>query len=223
MLRSLGPDSLYRSIILTSAKTLALSAILLATKATDSPRRSRHILLPAHQILNPRDPPLTFPSHKYDAIRDTLVQGEIILLRVLQFQIRLLLPYDYLPKMLLKTLGTFDTAQDYNEYTRSECEEHKVVKLKETGLGEAAARLVQKALVDYSVSTLFPMKDIATASLFLAMKERGYMVEGVTTRAVRDKSVEAWLDWLTDGKVPSEEFWEIVRSIENLDRKNTRP
>jgi len=59
--------------------TLVLASLSLATKATESPRRLRELLLPAHELLNPTSDPLTFPSTLYDSLRSTLVTAELLL------------------------------------------------------------------------------------------------------------------------------------------------
>ena len=107
--------------------TLALASLSLSTKSTECPRRLRDILLPAYAILhsganananadcassNKRlapaqtQTPLTYPSHKYDTLRQTLVQAELILLRALGFAIYVRTPYEFLPRLVGKVVNT---------------------------------------------------------------------------------------------------------------------
>ena len=60
----------------------------------------REILVPAYGILNPDKPPLTFPSDVYDALRFSTVTSELIILRVLKFELRVTLPQTYLPRLV---------------------------------------------------------------------------------------------------------------------------
>jgi len=90
----------------------------------------REILFPAHQLLNrnPSDPAvaqLTVPSTKYDVLRATLVQAELLLLRVLGFQLRIPQPLDYLPRYLQRAMdGIADAGEDYGSWENEEKEEY---------------------------------------------------------------------------------------------------
>ena len=108
----------------------------------------REILFPAHRLLhqtdkahspNPTGEPLTVPSIIYDTLRATLVQAELMLLRVLGFELRLPLPLDYLPRYLERAIGEVtDIGNDYDGWAREEKEEYGVVKeAMETGIGRA--------------------------------------------------------------------------------------
>ena len=98
----------------------------------------REILFPAHRLLH-QNPPnqdsdpvastLTVPSRLYDTLRATLVQAELILLRVLGFELRIPLPLDYLPRYLERAMGDIvDTAEDYDGWGKEEKEEYSVEK-----------------------------------------------------------------------------------------------
>lgn len=89
----------------------------LASKASEHPRRLREILVPAYKsklilykeltcsIVNPDKPPLTFPSDLYDALRFSTVTSELILLRILKFEVRISLPQTYLPRLIPRCLA----------------------------------------------------------------------------------------------------------------------
>ncbi|KAK9452226.1 uncharacterized protein V1518DRAFT_444775 [Limtongia smithiae] len=68
--------------------SLAIAALSLACKATESPRRLRELLTPAYHLFHRGTVPrLTFPSHLYDALRTGAVHCELVLLRVLGFSL----------------------------------------------------------------------------------------------------------------------------------------
>ena len=107
----------------------------------------REILFPAHRLLHqnseaPSDPidyPLVVPSTIYDSLRATLVQAELMLLRVLGFELRIPLPLDYLPRYVERAMGDVASAsEDYNTWGKEEKEEYGVVKdFMDTSLGRA--------------------------------------------------------------------------------------
>ncbi len=132
----------------------------LASKSTESPRRLREFLLPAHRLLHGHDPsrplspnpiakPLTIPSATYDTLRATLVQAELVLLRVLAFELRIPLPLDYLPRYLDRTLEDVASAgEDYEGWGKEEREEYGVVSAMDTGVGRACkARAVEACVL----------------------------------------------------------------------------
>jgi hypothetical protein len=84
----------------------------------------REILVPAYQfalfpytnvkyrIINPDRPPLTFPSDLYDALRFSTVTTELIVLRILKFELRITLPQTYLPRLIGRCLPPDDQPSD---------------------------------------------------------------------------------------------------------------
>lgn len=107
--------------------SVCLAAISLAAKASEKPRRLREILVPAykyvfimrdsissdligHSHLRPKEPKLTFPSELYDTLRSSLVSTELVLLRILKFELRLATPVEFLDDLL----------RDYVYYARAD-------------------------------------------------------------------------------------------------------
>ena len=97
----------------------------------------REILFPAHRLLhdhsgassNPVSQPLEVPSTIYDTLRATLVQAELMLLRILGFELRIPLPLDYMPRYLERAIGEVaDAGENYDFYGKEEKEEYGVVK-----------------------------------------------------------------------------------------------
>lgn len=68
----------------------------------------REILVPAYRIVNPDKPSLTFPSDLYDALRFSTVTSELILLRILKFELRVTLPQSYLSRLIPRCLPPED-------------------------------------------------------------------------------------------------------------------
>lgn len=121
----------------------------------------REIIFPAHRLLHqyddasstdPINRPLTIPSQTYDTLRATLVQAELMLLRVLGFELRLPLPLDYLPRYLERVMGDFaEVGEDYDSWGKEEKEEYGVVmETMDTGLGRACRAMAVNRYVTQS-------------------------------------------------------------------------
>ena len=136
-------------------QTLSLSAISLASKATESPRRLRDIILPAHRLLHPEtsvsnlipiEQPLAIPSPTYDTLRGTVVQAEILLLRILGFELRLPSPLDFLQRYLERAMeDVTDVAEDYDNWDREGKEEFGIGEIMDTRLARAARQKAVEA------------------------------------------------------------------------------
>jgi len=83
--------------------------------------------------------PLTVPSETYDILRATVVQAELMLLRVLAFELRVPLSLDYLPRYLERAMeNVVDAGEDYDTWGKEEKEEYGVVNIAmDTGIGKA--------------------------------------------------------------------------------------
>ena len=116
--------------------------------------------MPAHSLLhnpdqrspvssNPVAKPLVIPSETYDTLRATLVQAELVLLRVLAFALRIPLPIDYIPRYLERSLEDAASAgEDYGAWGKEEREEYGVVTGMDTGIGRACkAKAVQACVL----------------------------------------------------------------------------
>jgi hypothetical protein len=62
--------------------------------------------------MNPDKPSLTFPSDLYDALRFSTVTSELIMLRILKFELRVTLPQSYLPRLIPRCLPPEDQPSD---------------------------------------------------------------------------------------------------------------
>ncbi|KAI4127213.1 MAG: hypothetical protein LQ338_003332 [Usnochroma carphineum] len=116
-------------------QTLSLATLSLSSKSTESPRRLSSILLPAYTLLHPphvhsqsNTPALTIPSPKYDTLRATLVEAELILLRILGFQLRLPSPLEFLQRYLERAMEDVEkVSEDYDAWDREGKEEYGVL------------------------------------------------------------------------------------------------
>ena len=97
----------------------------------------REIIFPAYRLLHqhngastdPVDQPLAVPSTRYDSLRATLVQAELMLLRTLGFELRTPLPLDYLPRYLERAIWDVANAgENYDSWGKEAREEYGVVK-----------------------------------------------------------------------------------------------
>lgn len=107
----------------------------------------REIIFPAHRLLHqhnrassdPINQPLVVPSAIYDSLRATIVQAELMLLRILGFELRVPLPLDYLPRYIERAMGDVAGAsENYDSWENEDKEEFGVVKdAMDTSLGRA--------------------------------------------------------------------------------------
>ncbi|KAL8818116.1 MAG: hypothetical protein Q9223_003177 [Gallowayella weberi] len=110
--------------------TLALSTLSLTTKSTSSPRRLSSLLLPAYALLYPSDsaPQLTTQHPTYTILRSTLVQAELILLRVLGFELELSSPLRYLARYLTRAMEHVEKCgEDFDEWDLEAKDEYGVL------------------------------------------------------------------------------------------------
>ncbi|KAI9841346.1 MAG: hypothetical protein M1838_003611 [Thelocarpon superellum] len=190
--------------------TLALASLSLATKSTESPRRLRELLLPAHRFLhssNPAAPPLTLTSPLYAVLRATVVQAEMMLLRVLKFSIRMPIALHHLPRYLVRAIGDGDTVGGYDGLSEDHKDEYKIGALMDTALARAVTATTVNAYKDYHLANFYPARAVAATCLYRVLQQRGLQVTD------QDGKAEGWLDDVTGGKVEREEFDEILARL----------
>ncbi|KAL8797158.1 MAG: hypothetical protein Q9195_000625 [Heterodermia aff. obscurata] len=196
--------------------TLALATLSLASKATESPRRLRELLLPAHHLLHSSSPaqhdvdanqnslsgPLKIPSEAYDMLRATLVQAELMLLRVLSFELKLPSPMDYLPRYLERIMeDSNDVGEDYETWGKEYRAEYGVVEggWMGTRLGKRASEMVLFA--NYQLANFFPPRAVALACVYKALEATGLMLK---------EEMAEWTDQISSGKVDVEDLKEVI-------------
>ncbi|KAI9820698.1 MAG: hypothetical protein M1827_005067 [Pycnora praestabilis] len=213
--------SVANSHELLDSHTLSLACLSLASKSTEAPRRLREFLLPAYRILHFRNAAaesLTFPSNKYDSLRATVVQAELILLRVLKFELRIILPFEFLPRYLDRTIGGINTGgagwggtEDYDGFGKEHRDEYKIVDLMETGTGRACRARAVEACENYQLANFFPARAVAAACLHMTLKERGMKF---------GSNPQVWLEDVTSGRVELADFEEILGELKQNENQN---
>ncbi|XP_007484752.1 cyclin-Q-like [Monodelphis domestica] len=79
---------------------IAMSAIYLAGKVEEQHLRTRDIINVSHRYLNPKSEPLELDSWFWE-LRDSIVQCELLMLRVLHFRVSFQHPHKYLLHYLI--------------------------------------------------------------------------------------------------------------------------
>ena len=133
--------------------------------------------------------------------------AELILLRVLRFDIRLPQPLDYVPRFLQKTLALPGT-EHLDGLAEEEREEVGVVDVAETALGRCVGGVVQGAVKSYRLVNLFTARTVAAACFFVAAERMGVVAAA--------EGEEEWVRRLTSGRVEFEDFVEAVEEVRNV-------
>ncbi|KAK6360234.1 Cyclin- protein fam58a [Orbilia blumenaviensis] len=183
--------------------TLALTSLSLSTKSTESPRRLRALITPAYSILHPNAPPITVPSHKYDALRSTIVTAELHLLRILRFELSHPLPHDYIPRILDKSLSIIP-GEDYERQDDDRKQEDGIVKSEDTFLGRQCMNLATRCLAEYSIATFYDARTIACGVAGVVLDGSGIL---------RIESTEGWVRRVGGGNVEVEDYRDVIKEI----------
>lgn len=212
------PPRLHPSNSRDAPQTLGLASLSLATKSTESPRRLREFLVPAHAVLRPTAAPLTFPSARYDALRASLVAAELTLLRVLRFDIRLDQPLDYVPRLLARALALPGT-EHLDGLAAEDRAEAAVVDVDDSVLAAAVRAVVRDAVTDYRLVSLFTARTVAAACFRVAAEGLGLLLFRRAPNDDDDDDTDddderrAWLGRLTAGRVEFGDFEEAVERV----------
>ncbi|KAK6535471.1 hypothetical protein TWF694_001927 [Orbilia ellipsospora] len=213
--------------------TLALTSLSLSTKATESPRRLRALLTPAHTLLHPHQPPIPVPSHHYDTLRSTLVTAELHLLRILKFELRVPLPHNHIPKILDLSLSSIP-GEDYYDISSEKAEEDKIVRVMETYLGRQCGGLATRCLAEYSIANFYDARTVACGVVRVVLEENGVLIT-TTTKSSRDINMNngnngggeddgddegegeaRWVEMVSGGNVDLEDYRDVVREVREV-------
>ncbi|EWC47605.1 hypothetical protein DRE_03225 [Drechslerella stenobrocha 248] len=197
--------------------TLALTCLSLSTKATESPRRLRSLIVPAHALLHPPSTPastststgnsppspLRVPSHKYDTLRATIVTAELHLLRILRFELRLPLPHDYIPRMLDTALAIIP-GEDYTAISEDRMMEDNVADAADTFIGRQCTGLATRCLQSYGIATYYDARTLACGCVGVVLDVAGIMAgEGMVR----------WVERVGGRDLDMEDFRDVVQEI----------
>ncbi|KAI4215765.1 MAG: hypothetical protein LQ351_001752 [Letrouitia transgressa] len=204
--------------------TLHLATISLAAKATESPRRLRDIILPAHRLLHhttaaaksgtdpspppppPYQPPRP-PSRTYDALRATLVQAELILLRTLGFALRAPLPQDFLARYLERAWSPLARDFDVDSWSAEARAEDGAIGAMETRVARGCRGTAVEACKSYQLANHYPARAVALGCVYTTLRAKGLLSADDPTAWVRD---------IGSGKVDVEDFAEVVEELRRL-------
>ncbi|KAL8803166.1 MAG: hypothetical protein Q9182_003338 [Xanthomendoza sp. 2 TL-2023] len=189
--------------------TLALSTLSLTTKSTSSPRRLSSLLLPAYALLHPSNstPQLTTLSPTYTILRSTLVQAELILIRVLGFELDLPSPLRYLARYLARAMEDVEKCgEGFDEWDHEAKEEYGVLVggIMDGRLGRGCRGRALDACKSYDLSNLFPARAVALGVVLVVLGERGLRIE---------RDVKDWVLDVGSGKVDVEDFEEVIEIL----------
>jgi hypothetical protein len=143
----------HKSIYLrtVSDQTLALAALSLASKVSEAPRRLRELIIPGYALIQGHKgthPKLKIPSMEYDGLRASLVRVELLLLRVLGFDLRVSSPFDFLERYISRALEDYDSvAEEYEQSGKETMEEYGVGGLMDTSFARECGMKALQALV----------------------------------------------------------------------------
>ncbi|KAL8730280.1 MAG: hypothetical protein Q9166_004163 [cf. Caloplaca sp. 2 TL-2023] len=191
-------------------QTLSLSTLSLSSKSTESPRRLSSILLPAYTLLHSdTKPPLKSPSPTYDTLRATLVQAELILLRVLGFELHLPSPLEYLQRYLERAMEDVESVgEEFDAWEREAKDEYGVLGGMIDGrMGRGCRGMAVDACKDYQLANLFPARAVALAVVWVVLADRGLRVE---------KGLIEWVKDVGSDKIDVEDFEEVVEILRKL-------
>ena len=152
--------------------------------------------------------PLRIPSEAYDSLRATVVQAELLVLRILGFELRLLSPFEYLSRYLVRIFGdAMDATEDYDALSEEIRNEYGVLPggILETRVGRMVKAAVVEACKNEMVGVMFPSRVVALGCIWIVLEERG-IVNGL------DAS-QAWVDKYGGGKVTWEDWEEVVKEL----------
>ncbi|KAL8681251.1 MAG: hypothetical protein Q9186_002629 [Xanthomendoza sp. 1 TL-2023] len=140
-------------------------------------------------------PQLTTLTPTYTTLRSTLVQAELILLRVLAFELDLPSPFQYLARYLTRAMEDVETAgEGFDEWGQQAKEEYGVL----------VGGIMEGRCKNYELSNLFPARAVALGVVYLVLGERGLKVE---------RDVNVWVQDVGSGKVDVEDFEEVVEML----------
>ena len=136
------------------------------------------------------------------------MQAELLLLRVLGFDLRSSLPWQYLPRYLERALADItNVAEDYETWGKEEREEYGVVTFMETGIGKACRVKAIEACKNYQLANLFPARAVALACVYVSMEER---------RMEAPENAAKWVERIASGKVDAEDFAAVCDELRKL-------
>ncbi|KAL8932669.1 MAG: hypothetical protein Q9211_006184 [Gyalolechia sp. 1 TL-2023] len=132
--------------------------------------------------------------------------AELILLRVLGFELRLPSPMEYLQRYIERAMEDVEEAgENYDSWDREGKEEYRVVDgVMETRLGRMCSQRALEACKDYQLANLYPARTVALGVVHVVLEDRGLRI---------DVEVKAWVEDVASGKVDIEDLKEVTEIL----------
>lgn len=194
----------------------------------------REIIVPAHHLLHSgsfglksrkKDPssglpsaqasehvvtyfPLEIPSEEYDILRATVIQAELLTLRILGLELRVASPFDYLPRYLSRVFAdNMKKMEDYDALSEETRAEHGISHggILETRIGRAVKAKVVEACEDERVGLMFPSRVVALGCIWVVLENRGVVSA--------PKASEEWVTHVGGPKVSYEDWVDVVEEL----------
>ncbi|KAL9039280.1 MAG: hypothetical protein Q9214_004940, partial [Letrouitia sp. 1 TL-2023] len=157
----------------------------------------------------------------YDALRATLVQAELILLRALGFALRAPVPQHFLHRYLARAMAPLARDFDVDEWGREARAEHGAIDAMDTRVArrcrargiEARRGLKENDKTrckSYQLANLYPSRAVALGCVYTTMRAQGLLSAGA------GEDPTSWVRDIGSGKVDVEDFAEVVEELGRL-------
>ncbi|CAH0551064.1 unnamed protein product [Brassicogethes aeneus] len=175
---------------------IAASSLYLAGKVKDDPLKIRDIINVAHNTLHRGSSPLEI-GEEYWNMRDAIVQAELLIMRVLKFEVSISHPHKYMLHYLKSLEGWLEKEQWYN-----------------LPIAKVSAAFLQDFHHDPSILEYTP-QHIAICCISLALQ-----FYGVQLPLIEDGDDESWFTVFVKD-LQKDQHWEIMEKI--MDVYNVEP
>ncbi|KAJ1881799.1 hypothetical protein LPJ66_011261 [Kickxella alabastrina] len=151
--------------------------LYLATKVTEEPRKQRDIINVGYKLAHPDSTFLPISSSTLSALRVTLTQGELILMRALGFNVTVDLPHAWIASTLYGMMWWERNGQPPDDTEMVDVRAKRVA---------GTAWVVANAVVERGLVDREPARLIAAACIYIAMDNHGEKLPA--------KSLDEWAD-----------------------------
>ncbi|KAL1647374.1 hypothetical protein SLS58_002702 [Diplodia intermedia] len=146
--------------------------------------------------------------------KDAPRRSELILLRVLKFELRVSTPFDFLSGYLgeaMRDFGVDDGSADakgcFDDRNKEKKEADRIADLMETGIAKDCKAKALNACKNYQLANYFPAKTVTAACIYIILRDRG-LLRGIDTKS-----------WLKDKVSRSIEMEDFEEAVSNMDKQ----
>lgn len=179
---------LFRLISYFQLQLIAASTLYLAGKVKDDPLKIRDIINVAHNTLHRGSSPLEI-GDEYWNMRDAIVQAELLIMRILKFEVSIVHPH----KFMLHYLRSMD-----GWLGKEQCNTIPIAR--------TAASFLQDYHHDPSILE-YPPQHVAVACISLALQ-----CYGIRLPLIEDNDDEAWYSIFVKD-LQKDKHWEIMEKV----------